>query len=169
MEKSHYEFDFPGAQREFLKAIEVNPNSPYAHLFYSNCFLMPMGRNAEAIAENKRAVELDPLSLPINNFMAMTCASPGTDENAYRQFSTPSPWTPVSTGARIFSWFLSTIGRYEESIKEQEKSDVLGGASPEQAATRATVLEKAFKNGGEKGFWQADLERPAEGRPTTRG
>ena len=72
VEKSHYEFDFPGAEKEFLKAIEVNPNSPYAHLFYSNCFLMPMGRKAQAIAENKRALELDPLSLPINNFMGMT-------------------------------------------------------------------------------------------------
>lgn len=60
MEKSHYEFDFPGAERKFLKALEVNPNSPYAHLFYSNCFLMPMGRKAQAIAENKRAVEIDP-------------------------------------------------------------------------------------------------------------
>ena len=60
MEKSHYEFDFPGAEKEFLKAIEVNPNSTYAHLFYSNCFLMPMGRQAQAIAENKRALELDP-------------------------------------------------------------------------------------------------------------
>ena len=72
MEKSHYEFDFPGAEKEYLKALEVNPNSTYAHLSYSNCFLMPMGRQAQAIAENKRALELDPLSLPINNFMGMT-------------------------------------------------------------------------------------------------
>ena len=40
--KSHYEFDFPGAEKEFLKAIELNPNSSTAHLFYSNCFLAPM-------------------------------------------------------------------------------------------------------------------------------
>src|ERR1700677_1744179 len=85
MEKSHYEFDFPGAEKEFLKAIDLNPNSPYAHLFYSNCFLMPMGRKAQAIAENKRAVEIDPLSLPINNFMAMTYMFAGDDESAYRQ------------------------------------------------------------------------------------
>ncbi len=36
MVKSHYDFDFPGAEREFLKAIELNPNSAYAHFFYSN-------------------------------------------------------------------------------------------------------------------------------------
>jgi tetratricopeptide (TPR) repeat protein len=33
MEKSHYEFDLPGAEKEFLTAIELNPNSAYAHLF----------------------------------------------------------------------------------------------------------------------------------------
>lgn len=60
MEKSHYDFDFPGAEREFLKAIEVNPNSAYAHLFYSNCYLMPMGHVQEAIAENQKALQLDP-------------------------------------------------------------------------------------------------------------
>jgi adenylate cyclase len=96
MEKSHYDFDFPGAEREFLKALEVNPNSPYAHLFYSNCFLMPMARKAQAIAENKKALEIDPLSLPISNFMGMTYMFAGDYENATRQFSAPLPWIPAS-------------------------------------------------------------------------
>jgi TolB-like protein/DNA-binding winged helix-turn-helix (wHTH) protein len=160
VEKSHYEFDFPGAEKEFLKAIEVNPNSPYAHLFYSNCFLMPMGRKAQAIAENKRAVEIDPLSLPINNFMAMTYAFAGDNESAYRQFQHTiaiDPRFPLAHG--YFSWFLSTVGRYEEAIKEQEKIEVLVGSSPEEAAKRATALERAFKKAGAKGFWQVQLER----------
>ncbi|MGC1296050.1 MAG: winged helix-turn-helix domain-containing protein, partial [Alloacidobacterium sp.] len=72
MEKSHYDFDLQGARAEFLKAIELNPNSAYAHLFYSNCYLMPMGQRTEAIEENKKALELDPLSMPINNFLGET-------------------------------------------------------------------------------------------------
>jgi TolB-like protein/DNA-binding winged helix-turn-helix (wHTH) protein len=159
MEKSHYEFDLPGAEREFLKALEVNPNSPYAHLFYSNCFLLPMGRKAEAIAENRRAVEIDPLSLPINNFLGMTYMMAGDDDNAYRQFQHTIAMDPSFPLAHeYFSWFLTTTGRYEESIKEKEKGDVLSGASPEQAAAEAIVMEKAFKSGGEKRFWQKDLE-----------
>jgi len=163
MEKSHYEFDFPGAEREFLKAIDVNPNSPYAHLFYSNCFLMPMGRKAQAIAENKRAVEIDPLSLPINNFMAMTYMLAGDDTSAYRQFQHTIALDPsFALAHEYFSWLLLTTGRYEEAIKEQEKSDVLTGSSPEEAAAAAMVMESAFKNGGEKGFWQKHLERVLE-------
>jgi TolB-like protein/DNA-binding winged helix-turn-helix (wHTH) protein/Flp pilus assembly protein TadD len=163
MEKSHYEFDFPGAEREFLKALEVNPNSPYAHLFYSNCFLMPMGRKAQAIAENKRAIEIDPLSLPINNFMGMTYMFAGDNENAYRQFRHTIAMDPSFPLAHeYFSWLLITMGKYEEAIKEHEKSEVLTGSSPEEAAARATVMERAFKNGGEKGFWQKHLELELE-------
>jgi TolB-like protein/DNA-binding winged helix-turn-helix (wHTH) protein/Tfp pilus assembly protein PilF len=159
MEKSHYEFDLPGAEREFLKALEVNPNSPYAHLFYSNCFLLPMGRKAQAIAENRRAVEIDPLSLPINNFLGMTYMMAGDDDSAYRQFQHTIAMDPSFPLAHeYFSWFLTTTGRYEESIKEKEKGDVLSGASPEKAAAEAIVMEKAFKSGGEKRFWQKDLE-----------
>jgi TolB-like protein/Tfp pilus assembly protein PilF len=163
MEKSHYEFDFPGAEREFLKAIDLNPNSPYAHLFYSNCFLMPMGRKAQAIAENKRAVEIDPLSLPINNFMGMTYMLAGDDASAYRQFQHTIALDPsFALAHEYFSWLLITTGRYEEAIKEQEKSDVLTGSSPEEAAAGAIVMESAFKNGGEKRFWQKHLERELE-------
>jgi TolB-like protein/DNA-binding winged helix-turn-helix (wHTH) protein/Tfp pilus assembly protein PilF len=165
MEKSHYEFDFPGAEREFLKALEVNPNSPYAHLFYSNCFLMPMGRTAQAIAENKRAVEIDPLSLPINNFMGMTYMLAGDNGNAYRQFQLTIAMDPSFPLAHdYFSWLLTTMGRYEDAIKEHEKSEVLSGSTPEEAATEATVMERAFKSGGEKGFWQKHLELELEAR-----
>ena len=84
MEKSHYDFDLPGARAEFLKAIELNPNSAYAHFFYSNCYLMPMGQRAEAIAENKKALELDPLSMPINNFLGETYLLAGDYSQSYR-------------------------------------------------------------------------------------
>ena len=159
MEKSHYEFDFPGAEKEFLKALEVNPNSTYAHLFYSNCFLMPMGRQAQAIAENKRALELDPLSLPINNFMGMTYIFAADYGNAYRQFQHTIAMDPSFPLAHeYFAWLLTTMGRYDEAIKEHEKSEVLVGSSPEEAAAEATVMLRAFESGGEKGFWQKHLD-----------
>jgi TolB-like protein len=163
MVKSHYEFDFPGAQREFLKAIELNPNSAYAHLFYSNCYLAPMGRMSEAIAENQRALELDPLSLPINNFMGVTYAFAGDNEKAYQQFQHTIAMDPTFPLAHQYFYFLlATMGRYVEGIKENEKSEVLSGASSEDAATEAATRLQAFNTGGEKGFWQNNLERALE-------
>src|SRR5437660_4167575 len=61
-----YDFDFSQAIREFQRAIEVNPNYAIAHQQYGNVTLSALGRFDDAIAEGKRAVELDPLSLVIN-------------------------------------------------------------------------------------------------------
>jgi TolB-like protein/DNA-binding winged helix-turn-helix (wHTH) protein len=159
MEKSHYEFDFPGAQKEFLQAIELNPNSAYAHLFYSNCYLSPMGRMTEAIAENKKALELDPLSLPINNFMGMTYMFAGDYDKSYQQFQHTIAMDPTFPLAHeYFSSLLKMMGRFEEGIKEHEKSEVLSGASPEDAAAEATIMRQAFKEGGEKALWEKNIE-----------
>jgi len=60
------DFDFSQANREFQRAIELNPNYAIAHQQYGNNTLSAIGRFNDAIAEGKRAVELDPLSLVIN-------------------------------------------------------------------------------------------------------
>lgn len=159
MEKSHYEFDFPGAEKEFQKAIELNPNSAYAHLWYSNSYLMPMGKVSEAIAENKKALELDPLSLLINNFMAITYTFAGDYTKADEQFRRTIAMDPTFAIAHeYYAWFLEMTGRYEEAIRENERGDVLFGAKPEDAAAEATERLKAFRTGGEKAFWQNNLE-----------
>ncbi len=61
-----YDFDSSQANREFQRAIELNPNYAIAHQQYGNITLSALGRFDDAIAEGKRAVELDPLSLVIN-------------------------------------------------------------------------------------------------------
>ncbi|HKP85319.1 MAG TPA: protein kinase [Blastocatellia bacterium] len=60
-----YDWEFADAEREFKRAIELNPNYATAHHWYAE-YLSVMGRHNEAIAEIKRAQELDPLSLIIN-------------------------------------------------------------------------------------------------------
>jgi TolB-like protein/DNA-binding winged helix-turn-helix (wHTH) protein/Flp pilus assembly protein TadD len=170
MEKSHYEFDFPGAQKEFLKAIEVNPNSAYAHLFYSNCFLLPMGRTSEAITENKKALELDPLSSPISNFLGMTYMFAGEYENSYQQFQRTIAMDPTFPLAhQYFAFLLTMMGRYPEAIQENEKSEILSGSSPQNAATEAAAMLEAFQVGGEKGYWERTLARTVTKLNQTRG
>src|SRR6266536_2749504 len=61
-----YDLDSSQANREFQRAIELNPNYAIAHQQYGNITLSALGRFDDAIAEGKRAVELDPLSLVIN-------------------------------------------------------------------------------------------------------
>lgn len=61
----YYDWDWPGAEREYTKAIKLNPNYATPHHGYAY-YLISTGRTDQAIAEIKRAQELDPLSLIIN-------------------------------------------------------------------------------------------------------
>ena len=67
--RAYYDWDWAGAEHEFERAIELNPNSADAHREYAG-YLTTMGRVEQAIAEAKRARELDPLSQLANYHVA---------------------------------------------------------------------------------------------------
>jgi serine/threonine protein kinase/TolB-like protein/Flp pilus assembly protein TadD len=60
-----YEYDFAGSEREYKRAIELNPNYAMAHQWYGE-MLSNVGRFDEAAAEYRRNLEIEPLSLPDN-------------------------------------------------------------------------------------------------------
>ena len=66
--KLNYDWDWSAAETEFRRGIELNPNSANAHHWYSH-YLMAMGRTNESLAESKRALELDQLSLIMNTHL----------------------------------------------------------------------------------------------------
>ncbi len=61
----YYDWNYPAAEAEFKRAIEINPNYSTAHHWYS-IYLSLAGRFDESLAQLRRANELDPLSLIIN-------------------------------------------------------------------------------------------------------
>jgi tetratricopeptide (TPR) repeat protein len=63
--KSSYDWDWSGAEKEFQRAIELNPSDAAAHRAHG-VSLVRTGRLEETIREEKRALELDPLSLNAN-------------------------------------------------------------------------------------------------------
>jgi len=67
--KRYHDFDWAAAEKEFRLALEFSPNYATAHHWYALQLSM-LGRHGEAIAEIKRAVDLDPLSLIINTNVA---------------------------------------------------------------------------------------------------
>ena len=60
-----FDWDWPAAEAEFKRAIQLNPNDARAHQFYG-WFLITLARYDDGIAENKRAQSLDPLSVETN-------------------------------------------------------------------------------------------------------
>jgi serine/threonine protein kinase/tetratricopeptide (TPR) repeat protein len=64
--KDQYEWDWPAAQREYQQAIDLNPDYGFGHHNYA-FYLAVMGRFPEALAESRRARELEPLAPSINS------------------------------------------------------------------------------------------------------
>jgi eukaryotic-like serine/threonine-protein kinase len=63
--RQFYEWDFAAAEREYRRALEGNPNYATGHQWYAE-YLSAMGRHEEALAEIRKALQLDPLSLIVN-------------------------------------------------------------------------------------------------------
>jgi len=70
MLRKELDYNWPEVHREMRRALELNPWSPFARLWYAISGLMPLGRIDEAIAEIERGLELDPLSADMRFWLA---------------------------------------------------------------------------------------------------
>ncbi|MGH9838214.1 MAG: tetratricopeptide repeat protein, partial [Blastocatellia bacterium] len=82
--KLFYEWDWPGAERELKRALEINPGNAEGRLAlaYSLAFV---GRTDEAVAEVKKGQEVDPLSLLVNTAVATMLYLARQDDQAIEQ------------------------------------------------------------------------------------
>jgi TolB-like protein len=133
--KGFYEWDWAGADVEFKRAIELNPNYPDARAGYSH-YLMIMKRPEEAMAQIQRALELDPLNAFFQAFYAIDLHIPGRYDEAIAQFHKALRTSPELPFAH---WELSCIfftkGLYEESLAEV-KAYYAGDREMEEALTQ---------------------------------
>ena len=96
--KLYYDWDFAGAEREFQRAIALNPNSVTAHQWYS-VYLTAMGRFEEARREIRRAQQLDPFSPAINTDVGFVEYYSGRYPEAVKQLRAtldPNPSFPLA-------------------------------------------------------------------------
>jgi len=78
-------FDYPGAIIEYERALQLNPNDATAHQWFANDTLANIGQTDREVAELKRAVELDPLSLIINSNLGVAYIHAGRLDDAIAQ------------------------------------------------------------------------------------
>jgi serine/threonine protein kinase/Tfp pilus assembly protein PilF len=115
---SFYEWDWAGADAEYKKAIELNPNFADVRAFYSH-FLMCMKRPEEAMAQIQRALDVDPLNSFYQAFYGVDLMLAGQYEEAIVQLRKALDRSP---GILFAHWMLSEIllmkGLHEESLTE---------------------------------------------------
>jgi TolB-like protein len=118
-----YDWNWTEAERQFKRSLELNPNLALTHYRYAWTYLSPMGRHTEAIAEMKRAMELEPLSLQQGaNFAAVYMYARQFDL-ALEQAKKTYDLDPTSVGGR--AWLIHSYnakGIYAESLLISEKS-----------------------------------------------
>jgi tetratricopeptide (TPR) repeat protein len=113
-----YDWDIAGAEREFKRAIELNPSYASAHHWYSG-LLSVTERHDEALSRIRLAETLDPLSLIIGTEVGVFLYRAGHYEEAiqqYRKIITLDPKFWRVHGELAFA--LAELGRYDEAIAE---------------------------------------------------
>ena len=157
--KAHYEFDWPGAEREYLRALALNPNDAYAHFFYSNSYLSPLGRHAEAIEEMHKAIALDPFSAPVQSFLGRTYIWARQFDRALAQFRKSAELFPgFAIDHERMAQLYAFLGRSADAISEDTKARMFSGEDAKSALKKENALERALTADGSPGYWKKMLE-----------
>lgn len=119
--KTYYDRDWPGGEREYKRAIELNPNYSVAHHWYA-IFLTIVGRPEEALREINRGLELDPLSLPMNVWYGRILYTMGRREESLAQLRKTVDLDPNFTLARYrLGQLYIDAGMTKEALAEFEQ------------------------------------------------
>jgi TolB-like protein/DNA-binding winged helix-turn-helix (wHTH) protein/Tfp pilus assembly protein PilF len=139
-----HDWDWIGAEREFQRAIELNPNYAQAHQWYGNLLLGPQGRHNEAIAELLRARDLDPLSLIINADTGFAYYLAGRNDLAIQTYQKVLAINPNFVPVHFYlSKYYEQAGQYDLWLKEITADDRLAGFS-----SSADYIEQTYAHGG---------------------
>jgi adenylate cyclase len=116
----HYDWDWAAAEKEFKRALVLNPHSAWSYAVYSQ-FLGGMGRVEEANEQGRRALELDPLSVTARWCLGWAFLNAGRSDEAIEQLSKAVELDPSSAWARTFLGraYLSK-GLQQRAIEELE-------------------------------------------------
>ncbi len=135
--KFSYDWEFTAAEREFRRALEINPNYSDAHKMNSY-YLTAMGRFDDALKEMTRAQELDPLNLEKIAGSGEVLYHQRRYDQAIEQYGKALEMDPNSG---FVHWALGRTllaqGKYDEAVAELKKSIPLSGESPDEPAELA--------------------------------
>lgn len=144
------DWDWATAEREYKRALELNPSYATAHQWYSY-FLSRMGRHEEAVAQAWRAVELDPRSLIIQLNVGQVLYTARRYDEAETELlkvlhADPNFWPT--------HYYLGTTyvqkGRFQEAIAELKSAALLSAGDDAAHNSVVAALGYAYGRSGRK-------------------
>jgi serine/threonine protein kinase len=149
----NYFWNFPEAEAEIQKALELDPNSAYAHEV--SCWIkVGTGKTQEGLAECRRAVELDPLSVLDNMILAWEYDFARDYKHAIEQANKTLEIDPKDTDAiSVLGLAYEQLGNYTQAMEQWVKIQGLQGHE-----ARGKELMRAFEKSGYKGYLSKDAK-----------
>ena len=116
-----YDWDWTSAEREFKRAIDLNPSSSTSHRLYSEC-LQTRARFQESIAEGELAQELDPLSPQILGQLGYVYLVTGRYDESIAQFQKALDLNPNAPIFRAqLAWAYALKRMYAQALAQYER------------------------------------------------
>ena len=151
---------WPLAEAEYRRAIELNPNNATAHYFYAGTYLLPRKQTEEAINEYKTALSLDPLSSIMRTNYGIALMSVGRNADALAQFE------EILSRDRNFvpayykrSQFYASVGRFPEAVADIRSLAQI--VSPNSKPITETSDAKGYVQSILDNFQPEDADTPA--------
>jgi eukaryotic-like serine/threonine-protein kinase len=153
--QSVYDWDWAAAESSYQRALALNPSLGTAHHFYA-LLLSAFRRNSESLAHILIALEADPLSLPINNFVGMMYFAARQYDPAIAVSRKTVEMDPQFGLARsVLGAALEAHAMHAEAAHEYLASLEVGHHSPEECA----AVRRAYEERGIRGLHEEDLNQ----------
>lgn len=152
--KYKFDWDWRGAEEEFMRAIELNPNYATAHHWYGECLGL-QGKFDAAHAALRQAERLDPLSLAIKEDIGMVWFRMREYQKALAKYQEVRDLEPEYLRIRSkLGELYSVLGRYDDAVMEQTTVMELRRSSSRDVA----ALRDAYQKGGWKEYIRKEVE-----------
>jgi len=149
-----FDWDWPAAERESLRALQLNPGYAFGHSRYA-LLLSGMGRHEEAIAEAERAHELDPLNLLTYTVVGDTLFYARRFERSLAPYRKCLELDPTFGAAHTdLARSLEHLGRAGEAVEEFER----GTAGPDGLPLPSSGLAILYARAGRLDEARATLQ-----------
>jgi TolB-like protein/DNA-binding winged helix-turn-helix (wHTH) protein/Tfp pilus assembly protein PilF len=136
---NRYKGDWAGAEREYQRAIQLNPNYALAHIWYGH-FLEQVRRNRESCGEFERARSLDPINPNVAQGLAMCLAEGHHFDQAISLMQKAIEFDPNRPNTRwTFGELYERKGMYPEAIRQYQKGLELSHGNPNMLALLASA------------------------------
>jgi TolB-like protein/DNA-binding winged helix-turn-helix (wHTH) protein/Tfp pilus assembly protein PilF len=135
--RADYDWDWQGAEKEFQRALELDPKHVNAHQWHA-VFLARLGRFNEAVAEIRTAKELDPLSLPVATSAGLILRYARRYDEAIKELQKAIDLEPTFKFTHVeLAEIYGLKGMFQEAVFEWSRVEALSGRqTPEFTAVR---------------------------------